>query len=68
MSITNWIRGYFSYHQAIEKAKKIYNLDGKDLVLDPSGTLLQLCDYLGVTCSNDYLEMCSNKIFLEHVT
>ena len=24
-AIISWIRGYFSYHQAIEKAKKIYN-------------------------------------------
>ena len=66
--ITSWIKSYFSYHQAIEKAKKIYNLDiiqihGKDLVLDPSGTLLRLCNYLGVICSNNYLEMCSIKIF-----
>lgn len=67
-AILSWIRGYFSYHQAIEKAKKIYNLDilqihSSDLVLDPSSTLVKLCNYLGVTCSNDYLEICSNKIF-----
>ena len=24
---------------------------------------MKLCNYLGVTCPNDYLEICSNKIF-----
>ena len=66
--ITGWIGGYFSYHQAIEMANKSYNLDiiqihGKDLVTDPTDTLLKLCNYLGVTCSNSYLENCSNQIF-----
>ena len=67
-TITGWINGHFSYHRAIEKANKTYNLDvlqihGKELILDPTGTLLKLCNYLGVTCSNNYLEICSNKIY-----
>ena len=66
--ILYWIRFYFRYHEAIVKAKKKYNLDiievhGKDLILDPKGTLLKLCNQLGVTCFGDYLEMCSKKIF-----
>ena len=67
-TITSWINGHFSYHRAIEKATKTYNLDliqihGKELILDPTGTLLKLCNYLEITCSNNYLEICSNKIY-----
>ena len=67
-TITGWINGHFSYHRAIERVTKTYNLDvlqihGKELILDPTGTLLKLCNYLGITCSNNYLEICSNKIY-----
>ena len=63
-----WIERYFSYHNAIGIAKKEYNLDlieihSKDLILDPRGTLLKLCNHLEINCSNNYLEICSNKIF-----
>ena len=66
--ILKWIRFYFQHHEAIVKARKKYNLDiievhGKDLISDSKGTLLKLCDQLGVTCSDNYLEMCSKKIF-----
>ena len=59
---------YFLYHQAIINAKKKYNLDiieihTKDLISDPRGTLLNLCNSLGVTCSDNYLKICSSKIF-----
>ena len=59
---------YFLNHQAIVDAKKKYDLDvieihGKDLISNPRGTLIRLCNYLGVTCSDKYLEICSNKIY-----
>ena len=62
------IKNYFLQHNAIVNAKKKYNLGlieihGKDLISDPRGTLLKLCHHLGVNCSNNYLEICSNKIF-----
>ena len=46
-TIKTWINGHFSYHRAIERATKTYNLDliqihGKELILDPTGTLLKL--------------------------
>ena len=67
-NIVNWITFYFRHHEGIVNAKKKYNLDiievhGKDLISDPKGALLKLCNQLGVTCSDNYLEMCSNKIF-----
>jgi len=68
LKIKNKIKEYFSLFQSIADAKKRYNLDiieihGKDLISDPRGTLLKLCYDLGVICSNNYLEICSNKIF-----
>ena len=62
------IKKYFRYHQAIVSLKEKYNFEiikvhGTDLILDPKGALLRLCNHLGVTCSNDYLEMCSKKIY-----
>ena len=66
--INDWIGSFFSYLKAIVNAKKTYSLDmieihGKDLISDPKGTLLKLCNNLGVTCSNKYLEICTNNIF-----
>ena len=67
-TIKQEIECYFTYHQAIVDAKKTYNLNmvtihGKDLISDPRGTLLKLCNHLGVNCSNNYLEICSNKVY-----
>ena len=66
--ILRWTTFYFKHHEGIVNAKKKYNLNiievhGKDLVSNPKGALLRLCNQLGVTCSDDYLEKCSNKIF-----
>ena len=66
--IDEQIKIYFLYHQAITNAKNKYNYDlieihGKDLISDPRGTLLKMCNDLGVTCSDNYLEVCSNKVF-----
>ena len=62
------INRYFRRHCAIVNAKKTYNLDmieiyGKDLVSDPRGTLLNLCNHLGVNCPNNYLDMCEKKLY-----
>ena len=59
---------YFDLHKAIVDAKTTYNLDvieihGKDLIADPKSTILKICNNVGVTCSDDYLEICSNKIY-----
>ena len=62
------ISNYFSCHNATVNARKEYNLDtieihSKDLISDPKGTLLKICSGLKVTCSSNYLKICSNKIF-----
>ena len=62
------IKDFFLHHNAIIDVKKIHNLDlieihGKDLISDPRGTLLKLCNHVGVNCSNNYLDICSDKVF-----
>ena len=62
------ISHYFSLHKATLYAKEKYKLDtieihSKDLIIDPKGTLLKICNSLAVTCSNEYLEICNFKIF-----
>ena len=66
--VNGWISHYFSHLKVILNAKKKYNLDmieihGKDIISDPRGTLLKLCNDLGVACSDNYLEICASKIF-----
>jgi len=66
--IVGEIERYFKYFQAIVDAQKRYNLSiveihNKNLVSNPQGTLLKMCNNLGVTCSDNYLEICSNKIY-----
>ena len=62
------IKMYFQYHEAIVRIKEKYNLDiievhGKDLISDSKGTLSRLCDRLGIACSDEYLEKCSDKVY-----
>ena len=67
-TIQKIIDRYFLYHQTIADARKKYHLNiievqVKDLISDPRGTLLNICNSLGVTCSDNYLDICSSKIF-----
>lgn len=66
--IEDRIEAYFSYHEAIVNAINEYDLDiievhTKDLIFDPIATLLKICNGVGVKCSEEYLEICSRKIF-----
>ncbi|XP_065896154.1 uncharacterized protein [Dysidea avara] len=59
---------YFMLFQAIQEAKGKYNLDllevhGKDLIGNPKDSILKMCNFLGVSCSESYLETCANKLF-----
>ena len=62
------IEMYFALHKAIVDATKAYDLDvieihGKDFISDPKGTLLKICNFLGVICYKNYLEICNNKMY-----
>ena len=66
--IADVIDAYFRLQHAIEIGIQRYNLDiivihNKDLILDPRNTLIKLCDFLHVTCSDEYLQICTNKIY-----
>ena len=59
---------YFMLFQAIQDAKEKYSLDllevhGKDLIDNPKDSILKMCHYLEVSCSESYLEICANKLF-----
>jgi len=64
------IKDYFRRYQASEQAIKMFNLDAiqihnEDLVMHPRRTIISLCNFLEVSCSDDYIEKCSNKMFSE---
>ena len=66
--IKYYIDRYFTMFQAIQQMKSNYDLDylevhGKDLIKNPKTILLSMCEFLRVSCSDDYLEICSNKMF-----
>ena len=66
--ITDVVDAYFRLQRAIENGIRTYNLDiivihNKDLIVDPKNTLIKLCNFLHVTCSNEYLQICTNKIY-----
>ena len=62
------IKQYFRRYQASEDAIEVFKLDAikihsKDLVKYPRRTILELCEFLGVSCSDDYLTKCINKLY-----
>jgi len=41
----------------------VIDIPGHETVLRPKDTLQKLCDHLGVTCSEDYLEKCGKIMY-----
>ena len=39
------------------------DIPGHETVLRPRETIQKLCDHLGVTCSNEYLDKCSKIMY-----
>ena len=67
-ALANQIDRHFAAHKSIMDAKKQYNMDMlevhvKDLVEDPHATITKLCNFLGVSCSNTYIQGCSDTLF-----
>lgn len=59
---------YFRLYQASEVIKRQYNLDvmdvhGIDLITNPKATISEMCEFIRVTCSQDYLNIVSRKMF-----
>ena len=66
--IKQQIDEYFNMFQAIQQIRHKYDLNilevhGKDLIENPKATILLMCKFLGVLCSDNYLEICNNKLF-----
>jgi len=62
------INEYFQLYKGIEDAKAKHNLDiieihGQDLTADPKKVISEMCSFLHVTCDDNFLTVCSNKIF-----
>lgn len=60
------INMYFKYYQAIEDIKlelDMLQIHHQDLIENPRETINKMCDFLGVSCSENYLDICSDKIF-----
>ena len=62
------IRYYFDLYQGAEVMRQQFNLDimdvhGKDLIANPKVIINKMCDFLQVSCSDNYLNIVSRKIF-----
>ena len=62
------IRYYFDLYQGAEVMRQQCNLDtmdvhGKDLIANPKVIINKMCNFLQVSCSDDYLNIVSRKIF-----
>ncbi|XP_078372213.1 uncharacterized protein LOC144655905 isoform X1 [Oculina patagonica] len=59
---------YFGLAAANQRVRERYrdaviDIPGHETVLRPKETLQRLCDHLGVTCSENYLEKCSRILY-----
>ena len=61
-------RHYFCLYEEVEYVKKAYKFDImtiyiRDFILHPKSVITKMCEFLGVVCSEDFIDKCSNKIF-----
>ncbi|XP_065920294.1 uncharacterized protein [Dysidea avara] len=66
--INHKITEYFTIYQAIEDAKKKYNLDvlemhGIDLITQPKKIIMELFEFLNVDCSDHFLAVCEEQVY-----
>ena len=62
------IHYYFDLYQGAEVMRQQFNLDtmdihGKDLIANPKVIINKMCDFLQVSCSDNYLDIVSRKVF-----
>lgn len=62
------IAQYFQFYEASQIVKHQYQLDmmelhSKDLITSPRSMINSICDFLGVHCSDHYLDVVSDKVF-----
>ena len=66
--IDKQIAQYFQFYEASEALKHAYKLDmmelhNMDLIAHPKEVISEMCDFLSVHCTDDYLNAASNKVF-----
>ena len=62
------IRQYFERMEVNERLRQKYgdavlHLPSKGFVLTPKKSLMKLCEFLGITCEEDYLEACAKIMY-----
>lgn len=62
------IKNYFELADANQRVRERYrdavlDIPGHETVLRPRETIKKLCNHLGVTCSEDYLQKCSKIMY-----
>jgi len=60
------IHSYFHLYEGVEYVKKNYDtmtIHIVDFIFHPKSVITEICEYLGVVCSEDYIDKCSEKIF-----
>ena len=66
--LEDWIELYFNLTKASQRVRErfgdaVIDIPGHETILRPKETLQKLCDHLGVTCTEDYVEKCSKILY-----
>ena len=66
--LEDWIELYFNLTKASQRVRErfgdaVIDIPGHETILRPKETLQKLCDHLGVTCMEDYIEKCSKILY-----
>ena len=66
--LEDWIELYFNLTKASQRVRErfgdaVIDIPGHETILRPKETLQKLCDHLGVTCTEDYIEKCSKILY-----
>ena len=66
--IDQQIAQYFQFYNASEALRRTYKMDmmelhNMDLITNPKAVIREMCHFLSVHCSNEYLNAASNKVF-----
>ena len=67
-NLDNAIKFYFKMAASNQRTRELYgdavmDIPGHEIVLRPRETIQKLCDHLGVTCSEEYIEQCSKILY-----
>ena len=64
--IEDHIDEYFENYKAVDDVKSkldILQIHNYDLIVNPRKAIREMCDFLRVSCSENYLDTCAHKVF-----